>query len=333
MCGIFGFAGQTTKPEKLRAFMTRLAIETSERGTDATGFAALTEDGHIIGSKAPKDALEYVATDATYDKVWEFSPTLMVGHCRWSTHGHEKENKNNHPFRSKDGQLAIVHNGIVLGHKKLASEIGKALHTECDSEVILRVIENTLTPDCEHPTKRMVEACQILENHGAGFAVLVLDKRRKCVWGFRNYANPLVYWESKALGVTVFASESFHIAKAARATLGRRVARALHKKAVCESPNPGYVIAVDTRGVVRFSDTRAKCDSYLTVYRDQDWIEYCAPSYTHAGHRGLPYGEDGYGPTWMPDRYRSERERKADTSKPSEYEMDTDAGQVKLTED
>lgn len=334
MCGLYGYAGQTDDRERLHRFMSALAIETSARGHDATGFAALTENGELIGSKSAVTAKVFVENDKTYAKVWDFDARLFIGHCRLATHGHERENKNNHPHVSKDKQYAIVHNGVVWMHRSLAETANRKLFTDCDSESILRLIESNVPLGCGDAPGRMVDVCQKLEEHGAGFAVLCLDKSRRVVWGFRNYANPLHYWESKALGVTVFASETAHIASAAREVLGRRVARALHKQKLMWSPNPGYVVRFATDGAVEFSERAALCDKQLSIYRNVSWADnrylgahaYCGEEFD----------------SWLDERDAQERndetERTRNALTPTtsaygkSYSIDHKTGQVKITE-
>jgi len=60
--------------------------------------------------------------------------TIVVGHCRWATHGEPRDNRNNHPHAA--GRGWIVHNGQVLNHARLIRQYRLATRTECDSEVL-----------------------------------------------------------------------------------------------------------------------------------------------------------------------------------------------------
>jgi asparagine synthetase B (glutamine-hydrolysing) len=263
VCGLFGFTGKAKNYGKLMRYMRVLAMETSERGTHATGFAALLDSGEFLGAKAPLPASKFVFED-NFEAAFNSEPRLFIGHCRLATHGDQSQNKNNHPHISKDRMLAIVHNGIVFQHEKLATSIGAALHGECDSEVILRMVEAAIPPGEKHGYDKLVNVAQELENFDAMFSVLTLDKARRCVWSFRNYSNPLVYWESEEFGVTVFASDLAHIVNAASIIIGKRKAKAITDKAL--SPEPGYVFRFSDTGKVTNSRARAVCMPLSTKY-------------------------------------------------------------------
>jgi glucosamine 6-phosphate synthetase-like amidotransferase/phosphosugar isomerase protein len=59
---------------------------------------------------------------------------VVIGHCRWATHGDPEDNRNNHPHPAGHGWF--VHNGVVTNHGALVREFRLAPQTECDSEVL-----------------------------------------------------------------------------------------------------------------------------------------------------------------------------------------------------
>ena len=146
MCGIVGFIGRSKNQKVCFDFTTALLKHTEIRGDDATGFWASSlrlngnkESGKVYFTKAPKKSTEFV--NEPFWKHWKNdSPSLFLGHCRRSTKkGSEAVNKNNHPFVSEDYRTALVHNGNVPEHNTLRSSFD--LKTDCDSEVLLRIIE------------------------------------------------------------------------------------------------------------------------------------------------------------------------------------------------
>lgn len=64
---------------------------------------------------------------------------MLLAHCRASTFGNEKYNKNNHPHTSNDKRIALIHNGKVTEYGILKSRY--ELSSDCDSEILLRMFE------------------------------------------------------------------------------------------------------------------------------------------------------------------------------------------------
>ena len=128
MCGIFGFitrAGEGPEVARLR----HLALVTQRRGEHAFGLAWLNERGTIQTFKRPGPAQHYLdELDRCRDAV------VVVGHCRYATHGTPEDNRNNHPHAAGGGQL--VHNGVIFNYRELARQYHLKLRSQCDSEVL-----------------------------------------------------------------------------------------------------------------------------------------------------------------------------------------------------
>lgn len=127
MCGIFGYVAKAGGPNINR--LKRIAIQTERRGTHAFGLAWLDADGRIHSYKRPGPATANLGDlDACRDAE------VVIGHCRWATHGEPEDNRNNHPHAAGSG--LIVHNGVVINYESLLRQYNLAAKTECDSEVI-----------------------------------------------------------------------------------------------------------------------------------------------------------------------------------------------------
>lgn len=128
MCGIFGFitrAGEGPEIARLR----RLALITQTRGEHAFGLAWLNSDGAIETFKRPGPAQNYLnELERCRDAI------IVVGHCRYATHGSPADNRNNHPHPVGTGQF--VHNGVVHNHEDLVERYDLRPQTQCDSEVL-----------------------------------------------------------------------------------------------------------------------------------------------------------------------------------------------------
>ncbi len=128
MCGIFGFiTRQGEGPEIAR--LRRLAMITQRRGEHAFGLAWLNAGGAIQTFKRPGPAQMYLEElNRCRDAI------IVIGHCRYATHGAPGENRNNHPHPAGGGEL--VHNGVVHNHQELVGQYHLKPQSACDSEVL-----------------------------------------------------------------------------------------------------------------------------------------------------------------------------------------------------
>ena len=133
MCGIVGYIGQNEALPVLVGGLKKLEY----RGYDSSG-VALIEDGKIetVRASGKIAALE----DKLKNKP--LHGHIGIAHTRWATHGAPTE-QNAHPHQSFDGNISIVHNGIIENYailkKKLQSE-GIEFKSETDTEVVAHLI-------------------------------------------------------------------------------------------------------------------------------------------------------------------------------------------------
>ena len=128
MCGIFGFiTSEGRGPEIAR--LRRIALVTQSRGDHAFGLAWLDEDGSIQTFKRPGPA------NACLDELDRCrNAVVVVGHCRFATHGSPLDNRNNHPHAAGAGFL--VHNGVIHNHQQLVRRYHLDQQSQCDSEAL-----------------------------------------------------------------------------------------------------------------------------------------------------------------------------------------------------
>jgi len=134
MCGIVGYVGDKQAAPILLDGLEKLEY----RGYDSAGLAIFEQD-HIVAKKA-KGRLK-VLRELT--KNGSTMPgTLGIGHTRWATHG-EPSDTNAHPHLSKDGEVAVVHNGIIENYIKLREKMeqrGYTFQSETDTEVVTHML-------------------------------------------------------------------------------------------------------------------------------------------------------------------------------------------------
>jgi glucosamine 6-phosphate synthetase-like amidotransferase/phosphosugar isomerase protein len=194
MCGILGFTGNVPEGKwgQTHRLLQALFVAAEPRGQDATGFAALAaprkhgERQDLIVEKQPVPASRFVAENPTWQRLRHRRCLSLIGHVRFATHGDPADNRNNHPFLGEKG-LALVHNGVIANHQEIADKYHLRLVSECDSEVLLRLIEAHRYP------MDGIAAC--LRECRGSTAVALMDTSEGSLWLAHNTGRPL--WVAK----------------------------------------------------------------------------------------------------------------------------------------
>jgi len=162
MCGIFGYW---------------------DRGRRALDDAALAEMGRQLAHRGPDDA----------GVRHQPQRGVAVGNRRLSiidlAHGHQ-------PFVSDDGRIAVVQNGEIFNYVELAQELrreGVSLHTDSDTEVILRLYER--------------EGIACLPRLNGMFAIAIDDAREDALYLARDRIGVKPLYVADDGERAVFASE------------------------------------------------------------------------------------------------------------------------------
>ena len=136
MCGIIGFVGRQEAAPVLLDGLERMEY----RGYDSAGVAVRSESKGLQVKKS-KGRLQ-VLSDLTHGGA-DLEGTLGIGHTRWATHG-EPNDVNAHPHVSENGQIALVHNGIIENYleiKEHLMKLGVIFTSDTDSEVVAQLLE------------------------------------------------------------------------------------------------------------------------------------------------------------------------------------------------
>ncbi|MGM0478201.1 MAG: glutamine--fructose-6-phosphate transaminase (isomerizing) [Bacteroidota bacterium] len=182
MCGIVAYIGdQQAFPIVLKG-LKRLEY----RGYDSAG-VALINDQQLNNYKQKGKVAELEAF--TEDKNTQ--GTIGIGHTRWATHGLPND-INAHPHISGDGEIAIIHNGIIENYDTLKEGLlsrGHEFKSETDTEVLIHLIEDIK----KHEEVTTAEAVRLALNNVIGaYAIVVMDQSNPDQLIAARKSSPLV---------------------------------------------------------------------------------------------------------------------------------------------
>jgi len=178
MCGIVGYVGPRGSVEVLLGGLKRLEY----RGYDSAGVAVIDDQG-ALGTRKHAGKLRVLTDDLGATALADGG--TGIGHTRWATHGGPTD-ENAHPHLGDDGQLALIHNGIIENFAPLKEELvarGHEFHSETDSEVAALLVGEAyretgdLTAAMLHVVQRLEGAFTLLAVH-AGQPGVVVGARR-----------------------------------------------------------------------------------------------------------------------------------------------------------
>lgn len=133
MCGIAGFSLTPNSKVKARQLGNAMLTAIEDRGYMASGYAFQHDGMHGYHSAAvPGSTLSL--------KFMPRKTRTAIFHTRLATHGAVSDNRNNHPVTSPDGNIALVHNGVIYNHNQVRAKVTGDL-PPVDTSVIPAVIE------------------------------------------------------------------------------------------------------------------------------------------------------------------------------------------------
>ncbi|MBM2619213.1 glutamine--fructose-6-phosphate transaminase (isomerizing) [Actinoplanes sp. LDG1-06] len=131
MCGIVGYVGGRPALSIVLDGLRRLEY----RGYDSAGVAVVDNGSVLTEKKAGKLAnLEKALAEGAEPGI--AAGLTGIGHTRWATHGGPTD-RNAHPHVSRDGRVAVIHNGIIENFARLRAELeatGVEFTSDTDTE-------------------------------------------------------------------------------------------------------------------------------------------------------------------------------------------------------
>ena len=183
MCGIVGYIGAKKAYPILIKGLSRLEY----RGYDSAGVAMLDSKSDLNVYKRQGKVQDLV------DFIGDFSTegNIGIGHTRWATHGLPND-ENAHPHTSGDGEIVLVHNGIIENYAILKEELinrGHSFSSETDTEVLILLIEDIK----KNGDVTLEEAVRIALNKVVGaYAIVVISKNSPDKLICAKKSSPLV---------------------------------------------------------------------------------------------------------------------------------------------
>ncbi|MBO6517103.1 MAG: glutamine--fructose-6-phosphate transaminase (isomerizing) [Bacteroidia bacterium] len=165
MCGIVAYTGPNDAFDFLIKGLQRLEY----RGYDSAGIALLNGDLNVYKQKGKVQDL----IDLTDGQ--NVSGTTGMGHTRWATHG-EPNQINAHPHLSQNGDIAVIHNGIIENYaaiKEMLLKKGHQFESDTDTEVLIHLVEDIK----EHEGVDLFEAVRLALSKVVGAYAIVIVSR------------------------------------------------------------------------------------------------------------------------------------------------------------
>lgn len=186
MCGLVGVALKHSRGfyKKQEDIFFDLLYADALRGDDATGIVFVEKDGAfgIMKEASPAYYCRDTMRESKLNKGMMQWGRAMIGHNRKATVGQIKDDTS-HPF-VVDKKFAMVHNGTLYSHKKLAD-------TVVDSEALAIHLSKVLTTGFN---KENLEE-EIGKVDGA-YAIVAFDQPTNSIYITRNAQRPLAFIET-----------------------------------------------------------------------------------------------------------------------------------------
>lgn len=141
MCGIVGYTGREEAVPVLLQGLYKLEY----RGYDSAGVAVVQNGGlKVVKTKGRiKNLDEKIQQEGGMEAV------CGIGHTRWATHGAPSD-VNAHPHISRNGRIALVHNGIIenyLDLREMLTQEGFEMQSQTDTETVAHLFERNFKGD------------------------------------------------------------------------------------------------------------------------------------------------------------------------------------------
>lgn len=140
MCGIVGYVG----PKPALTYLLEGLFRLEYRGYDSAGVAIQDAANIHIRKKTGR-----VSQLSNLCQEQPIAGSFGIGHTRWATHG-EPSDVNSHPHTGGNGEVVLVHNGVIENYASLRNELreqGYVFRTGTDTEVLAHLVAHCLSEE------------------------------------------------------------------------------------------------------------------------------------------------------------------------------------------
>ncbi len=186
MCGI---AAAALKPRYRREMVPMLLdfLKSLEyRGYDSAGIGVYDEEKKEIMIWKKKGKVDSLAKML---KMVRVRAPVGIAHTRWATHGIPSD-VNAHPHSDCNGEVAVVHNGIISNFRELREELeakGHKFKSETDTEVVAHLFEEYLK--FAEPFEAFKKTLERIEGY---YAIVLITSKEPYKVFFARKESPLV---------------------------------------------------------------------------------------------------------------------------------------------
>jgi len=178
MCGIIAYFGKKEAAPILIDGLKKLEY----RGYDSAGMCLL-RDGEFFSVKVKGRVAELEK------KTGDFTGyNIGIAHTRWATHGEPNE-VNAHPHFSCNGDIAVIHNGIIENYttlKEILESEGHKFVSKTDTEVLPHLIEKFYIGNLEEAVAKALKL--VVGTYG----IAVIHKKEEKIV-IARHGSPIVF--------------------------------------------------------------------------------------------------------------------------------------------
>jgi glucosamine--fructose-6-phosphate aminotransferase (isomerizing) len=205
MCGIVAYIG----PKQAYPILIKGLKRLEYRGYDSAGIALMNGDMRVYKKQGKVADLENSLINE------DVEGNIGMGHTRWATHG-VPNNVNAHPHKSQNGELAVIHNGIIENYMTLKEGLvlrGHTFESDTDTEVLIHLIEDVMN----HTNLSLQDAVRAALAQVVGaYAIVILSRKHPEHLIAARKGSPLVVGIGEEEGEFFLASDATPIVEYTR---------------------------------------------------------------------------------------------------------------------